>query len=102
MEGYIKKSHGVWFGIWYQDEIGEDGTVKRVQKSRKLAESREPIVQAGVNESSTNVRNVSSKPVRMIRTSSATQSGAAAGFKKASTLAPEYQMEESDGGVIRS
>ena len=37
-KGYIKKSHGAWFGVWYQDELSNDGTVKRVQKSRKLAE----------------------------------------------------------------
>jgi len=35
-KGYIKKSHGAWFGIWYQDEL-KDGTIKRVQKSKKLA-----------------------------------------------------------------
>jgi integrase len=37
-KGYIKKSHGAWFGIWYQDELRADGSVKRVQKSRKLAD----------------------------------------------------------------
>jgi integrase len=37
-KGYIKKSHGAWFGVWYQDELRADGSVKRVQKSRKLAD----------------------------------------------------------------
>lgn len=35
-KGYIKKSHGAWFGVWYQDEL-RDGTIRRVQKSKKLA-----------------------------------------------------------------
>src|SRR5579864_8546939 len=35
-KGYIKKSHGAWFGVWYQDEL-KDATIKRVQKARKLA-----------------------------------------------------------------
>jgi integrase len=36
-KGYIKKSHGAWFGVWYQDELTGEGTIKRIQKSRKLA-----------------------------------------------------------------
>jgi len=39
-KGYIKKSHGAWFGVWYQDEL-KDGIIKRVQKARKLADCGE-------------------------------------------------------------
>lgn len=35
-KGYIKKSHGAWIGVWYQDELRE-GVIEHVQKSRKLA-----------------------------------------------------------------
>lgn len=37
-KGYIKKSHGAWFGIYYRDEMQPDGTIKRVQKCKKLAD----------------------------------------------------------------
>jgi len=37
-KGYIRKSHGAWFGVYYRDEMQPDGSIKRVQKSRKLAD----------------------------------------------------------------
>ena len=38
--GYIwhDRQRKCWFGRWYQDELQQDGTIKRVQQSRKLAE----------------------------------------------------------------
>ena len=36
-EGYIRKSHGAWYGVWYEDRI-INGAVKRVQACRKLAD----------------------------------------------------------------
>jgi integrase len=37
-KGYIKKSHGAWFGIYYENQMQADGTVKRVQPCKKLAD----------------------------------------------------------------
>jgi len=37
-DGYIWKEHGVWFGRWREDVIQGDGTIKRVQRSRKLCD----------------------------------------------------------------
>jgi len=32
------KARGAWFGIWREDELCDDGSIKRVQKSCKLAD----------------------------------------------------------------
>ena len=38
--GYIwlDRKRKCWFGRWYEDQLQEDGTVKRVQQSRRLAD----------------------------------------------------------------
>src|SRR5690348_13024066 len=39
-EGYIwrDRKRKCWFGRWYQDELQPDGAVKRVHRSKKLAD----------------------------------------------------------------
>src|SRR5580704_17845172 len=39
-KGYIwyDRKRKCWFGRWYQDELQADGTLKRAQKSQKLAD----------------------------------------------------------------